>query len=734
MQHATLALSLIAVCLGLILSVLYVMERLKFRRMIRFIAVECGKMGELLGTVAYGCLDQFLEAPENVPAGAKAAVAALDLIRNNINIITGEPLQRVCYVGTDAWLEGKNCALTLGQKLGGKGRVTVIIASNLSVLIMAQRYRSFITTLKDRYPDIRITECFEAMSDQERARGYAAGIAQHVEAIYITGNSAAPGIAQGIRATGRAGLVYVLCHDIDGNIAALLQDGSISATLVSSTIAQGRDPVIHLYNHLTSGWKPLQPRLLSTLELVDAANLHHFWDFANDRLLESGSIHDTGIVPLKFSEEPIRIAVLLEDWNSMFKQIIVGIKMAESLLKPYNATVIMYPLNQVRKTRDQVVREFEDILAREHASGLNGLVACIHKVELVPLLNTLVRKGLPVVTYNSEPLGLRSMISWVATSSGELGRFCEDYERGHQEINSAMQNVLDTIQRTTDRISQEALIANNGAKAVEELLHLIDSTNNQERQQLTTVSGTTEVGTSLSEMVGFFNSKIQGLQRMSDMVRESGTKIDSMNTYSERITSIIGLINDIADQTNLLAFNATIEATRAGQTGKGFKVIADAIRLLADKSVDSTRSVSKLIGEMKLAIHDSITSVDSTRSMVDEQVLSVTAASGQLKELTDKLLAAVQTARNAADHNMKDIESMRESAYLMSQIIADSSSMAEENDFSMETLAQTFTEISAQFSEMNRQTRQLSHIFSVLDDSISQFNTNGAVNSRQVRS
>jgi len=699
------------------------LERIRYTKLKNFVEFELKKTSDAVGQVAYGILDQHLEKPEKAALIPSTIIESVAGLRRNFNLMTGEPLRRICYVGTDAWLEGSQCAQIVGQKLGGKGNVAVLVTSNLGALIMAQRHRSFVTTIAQEFPRMNVVATFESMADQEKARGFIREIAKDVDAVYITGNSTVPGAGQGIKDANRVGQVFMMCHDVDATIVGYLQDGSISATLATSTIAQGRDPVIHMFNHLVSGWKPHQPRLLTALEHVALANLSDYWNVAKNSILETSHLHRTELVPRKAAAKRVRLVAFEEDWNNAFKQINIGIDIAARLLEPFNCEVVVHVLNQLKLGKDEAVAEFNRRIELEKPKGLHGVISFVGVGELVPSLNKLVQEGIPVATYNSEPLGLRSMIRWVLQSSVELGRFSMDYQKGHQEINQVMQSILDTIQATTDRIGQEAAAANNGANAVDELLQLIDQATKQEQEQFSTVSNSSEIGSKLFDMVGFFNEKTRGLQQMSEMVRLSGDKIGSMNAFSEKITSIIVIINDIADQTNLLAFNAAIEATRAGESGKGFKVIADEIRGLADKSVASTRSVTTLIGEMKLAIRQSITSVEQTKEIVDEQVLSVTAASGQLRELTDRLVSTVRSVQAAADENMKAIDRMKDSAHLMSQVIAGSSAMAAENDVSMETLSGTFAEISAQFNEMNNQTKQLGDIITVLHGTVSQFNT-----------
>ncbi|WP_375538770.1 methyl-accepting chemotaxis protein [Pseudomonas frederiksbergensis] len=132
------------------------------------------------------------------------------------------------------------------------------------------------------------------------------------------------------------------------------------------------------------------------------------------------------------------------------------------------------------------------------------------------------------------------------------------------------------------------------------------------------------------------------MREIAANIAESSTLIAQLGERSEQITAIVNTIRAIADQTNLLALNAAIEAARAGEQGRGFAVVADEVRLLAARTSGSTAEISSMIGLILTETRQAIKSMDGTRDRAAEGVELANQAGTVILQIRDGASNAVQ--------------------------------------------------------------------------------------------
>ncbi|MEO5360159.1 MAG: methyl-accepting chemotaxis protein [Nitrospirota bacterium] len=205
------------------------------------------------------------------------------------------------------------------------------------------------------------------------------------------------------------------------------------------------------------------------------------------------------------------------------------------------------------------------------------------------------------------------------------------------------------------------------------------------------------------------NKSINEVKGIAQTVGESAGLISSLGERSKQIGDIVKVIKDIADQTNLLALNAAIEAARAGEQGRGFAVVADEVRKLAERTAKATSEISTMIISIQDETEMAVSSMDGATRMVEAGVENVSSAGESLH----KIVASISSLQVMVEQIASATEEM--------------STVSETITTDIESIANVSQETSSSSEHIARSASELSDLSSGLQQIVGQFKVTGAI-------
>ena len=333
--------------------------------------------------------------------------------------------------------------------------------------------------------------------------------------------------------------------------------------------------------------------------------------------------------------------------------------------------------------------------------------------------------GLLVTALNAMSARLREMVAsihesaeQVAASSEEITANAQKLAEGAQSQASTLEETSASVEELTASVDQIAGHAQSQAAAVEQG----SASMAQVHQSIEAVSKNLEEIASLAGKS--VENALQGAKAVSEVVEG----INLIAGSSERIGGIIAVISDIADQTNLLALNAAIEAARAGEHGRGFAVVADEVSKLADRSSTSTKEIESLIRESVKNVTKGVETAKGSQAAMEH----IRGASQKVKEMIAGLSDSMTQQVGAVKELARALENVSEMSQSISAATEEQTTNARQVSMAVENVNDVTQGAASAAEEMSAATEQLSGMASALQRLMGQFKITGEGEARVV--
>lgn len=309
---------------------------------------------------------------------------------------------------------------------------------------------------------------------------------------------------------------------------------------------------------------------------------------------------------------------------------------------------------------------------------------------------------------------LKKVLGEVQIASQSVSSSAQQFSASGTELNSAIQQIATTVDQVSRGSQTQAQRIEKSKHVVEELAKSMNdlSTNAKESVEISNQVGLlSEKGTESAKEAG---------ERMNKIIRvtnESAQKVKALADKTNEITAVLEVIKQIADQTNLLALNAAIEAARAGEAGRGFAVVADEVRRLAESSARSSDEIDSKLKQIQEHAQQVVGEIETSANEVNQGKMVIDSSLKTLHDIATNIRYVSDTVRNLSESTYQQMIKVK----TVSEDVVEIAAVSEENAAATEEASAAVEEQTSQTHEISNAANQLADLAMQLQSTVAKF-------------
>ncbi len=376
-------------------------------------------------------------------------------------------------------------------------------------------------------------------------------------------------------------------------------------------------------------------------------------------------------------------------------------------------------------------------------AGVVGVIAAIIGICLSIFLTRMVCRpihGMLMAASNYAAGDLRTPVN--STSSDELGELALALNKMQDSFKTIISSILSSVKQVAASSDTLAVIVDSSAKAATQVDNSINEVVGSTERQLMAVSSTSAVaqqmmagvqqiaasvdnvvnsshdmGNAAQDGLKTVETAVTQIRNIENSVINSAEVVTKLNEYSQEIGQIVNTISSIAGQTNLLALNAAIEAARAGEQGRGFAVVADEVRKLAEQAQQEAKQIAELIREIQSGTAQAVTVMQTGTQEVKEGTKVVNTAgkvfeeiSAHINEVTDQVRQISVAIKEIAGGSQQIVNTIEDFANISKNIAGQT-----------QTVSAAAQQQAASMQEITASGQNLAQMAKDLNDAVNKF-------------